>query len=48
MKKIIWIICQYASTPETGISTRHYNLARELVKNDVEVYLIASASHHLL
>ena len=48
MKKIIWIISQYASTPETGISTRHYNLARELAKKDVEVYVIASASHHLL
>ncbi|WP_200881829.1 glycosyltransferase family 4 protein [Nitrincola sp. A-D6] len=46
--KTIWIINQYASTPENGYAGRHYYLGTELVKLGYKVYLIASAKHHLL
>jgi glycosyltransferase involved in cell wall biosynthesis len=48
VNKVIWIINQYASTPETGMGGRHYYLGRELAKLGFHVYLIASSSHHLL
>lgn len=48
MNKTIWIVHQYASTPDTGMGGRHYYLGRELVKQGYTVYLIGSASHHLL
>ncbi|RBO85731.1 glycosyltransferase family 4 protein [Marinomonas aquiplantarum] len=47
MKKI-WIVNQYASTPETGMGGRNFYLARELAKQGHKVYLIASSSNHLL
>lgn len=46
--KCIWIINQYASTPETGIGGRHYEIARELARKGHDVYLIAASWHHLL
>ncbi|MCP4588755.1 glycosyltransferase family 4 protein [Pseudoalteromonas sp.] len=46
--KTIWFINQYASTPETGMGGRHYYLARELAKQDYNVYLIAASNNHLL
>ncbi|MGM0984085.1 MAG: glycosyltransferase family 4 protein [Pseudomonadota bacterium] len=48
MSKTVWIVNQYASTPETGVGGRHYYLARELAKQGYNVYLIGSSSHHLL
>ncbi|ANF26723.1 glycosyltransferase family 4 protein [Stutzerimonas stutzeri] len=48
MKKTIWLINQYASTPETGIGGRHYYFARELAKQGHQVYLIAASYTHLL
>lgn len=48
MAKTVWIINQYASTPETGIGGRHYLLAKELAANGVNVYLIMASFHHLL
>lgn len=47
-KKTLWIINQYGSTPDSGFGGRHYYLARELAKLGHKVYIIASASHHLL
>jgi glycosyltransferase involved in cell wall biosynthesis len=47
-KKTIWLINQYASTPETGMGGRHYYLARELAKQGHRVYLIAASYTHLL
>lgn len=46
--KTAWIINQYASTPATGMGGRHYYLARELVKQGYQIYLIASSANHLL
>ena len=46
--KTIWIINQYASTPDVGMGGRHYYLANELAKLGYRVYVIASASSHLL
>lgn len=46
--KTLWIINQYASSPDTGIGGRHYHLARELAQRGVKVYLIAAGFHHLL
>ena len=48
MKHNIWIINQYASTPETGMGGRHYYLAKELAKQGHKVYLIAAGFTHLL
>lgn len=47
-KKTIWIINQYASTPETGMGGRHYYLATELAKQGHKVYLIAASYTHFL
>lgn len=46
--KTIWIIHQYASTPETGMGGRHYYLAKELAKQGHRVYLVAASYTHLL
>ena len=46
--KTVFIINQYASTPNYGYGGRHYYLAQKLAKKGYRVYLIASASHHLL
>ena len=48
MNKTIWIIHQYASTPETGMGGRHYYLANELGKLGYNVYVIAAGYTHLL
>ena len=48
LTKTIWIINQYASTPETGMGGRHYYLAKELAKLGHKVYLIAAGYTHLL
>lgn len=48
MSKCVWIVHQYASTPDTGMGGRQFYLARELAKQGYQVYLISSASHHLL
>lgn len=48
MKKTVWIINQYGSTPATGVGGRHYYMAREMAKQGHKVYVIASASHHIL
>lgn len=47
-KKTVWIINQYASTPETGMGGRHYYLARELGKLGHRVYLIGASASHIL
>ncbi|MCP4551724.1 MAG: glycosyltransferase family 4 protein, partial [Bacteroidetes bacterium] len=44
----IWIVNQYASTPETGMGGRHYYLSRELAKLGYKVYLIAASYTHLM
>lgn len=48
MKKTIWLINQYASTPETGFAGRQYYFAEELAKLGYQVYLIAASNSHLL
>ncbi|GLR64387.1 glycosyltransferase family 4 protein [Marinospirillum insulare] len=48
MSKTIWIVHQYASTPETGMGGRHFYLAQELAKQGHKVYVIASSANHLL
>lgn len=47
-EKTIWIINQYASTPETGFGGRHYYLAAELAQLGYRVYVVAAAYSHLL
>ena len=48
MSKAVWIINQYASTPATALGGRHYYMAQEMAKKGYVVYIIGSASHHLL
>lgn len=47
-KKTIWIINQYASTPETGAGGRPYYFAKSLAKLGYNVYLVGAAFTHLL
>lgn len=47
-QKTLWIINQYASTPQTGLGGRHYYLARELAKQGYKVYLIGASYSHIL
>src|SRR5690606_253620 len=46
--KTIFLINQYASTPETGMGGRHYYLAEELAKQGHQVFLVAGSYSHLL
>lgn len=48
--KTIWIIDQYAMTPETGKGggARHYLIAKELSKIGHKVCVISAGYHHLL
>jgi len=48
MKKTVWIINQYASTPEVGVGGRHYYLAKCLAVMGYDVYLVAASYTHLL
>ncbi|MGP5404257.1 glycosyltransferase family 4 protein [Psychrobacter celer] len=47
-KKTIWIINQYAVTPETGQGARHYHLAKNLANLGYDVYLITASFTHYL
>lgn len=42
----VWIINHYANVPEAGSSTRHYSLARELVKRGHRLVIVAAGFHH--
>lgn len=44
----IWIICQYAMSPESGGYLRHHFLARELGQAGHDVYIIAARVNHLM
>ena len=48
IQKTIWIINQYASTPDSGMGGRHYYLAKYLARKGHKVYLIAALYTHLL
>jgi len=48
MSKVVWIINQYASTPDTGLGGRHYYLARELSRQGVKVYVVSASYSHIL
>jgi len=48
MTGTVWIINQYASTPDTGMGGRHFYMARELARRGFRVYLISAGFHHLL
>ena len=45
--KNIWIINEYAGTPNHGMEFRHYYLGKELVKLDDTVTVISSSYSHL-
>lgn len=45
-KKTIWIINQYASTPNTGFIGRHYYLAQELADLGYKVYVVSASYTH--
>lgn len=44
----VWIINQYAATPNYGVAGRHYYIGKELVKMGYEVCVFSSAQTHLL
>lgn len=45
--KIIWIINQYAGSPNHGMEFRHYYLAKELAKAGNKVLIISGSFSHL-
>ncbi len=47
MKKTIFIFRHYASTPDTPGGTEHFNLAAELVKEGMDIYIFTSNFNHL-
>ncbi len=42
MNKTIWIFNQFAVSPNMPGPTRHYNIAKELIKHGYDVYIFAS------
>ncbi|MFL0095411.1 glycosyltransferase family 4 protein [Tenacibaculum maritimum] len=46
MKKIL-ILNHYAGTPKYGMEYRHYEIGKELVRNGIEVCIVASSFSHL-
>ncbi|MEM0325394.1 MAG: glycosyltransferase family 4 protein [Candidatus Aenigmatarchaeota archaeon] len=48
MSKTIWIINEYAGSVYHGMTFRHYYLAKELVKEGFNVYIITASYSHLL
>jgi len=46
--KTIWLINQYASTPERGLAGRHYYFAHELAKKGYRVKVIAASYSHIM
>lgn len=46
--KIVWIINQYATTPELGFGGRSFYLGCNLAKSGHKVTIIASSANHLL
>lgn len=44
----IWVICQYAMSPESGGYLRQHFLARELGQAGHDVYVIASRVNHMM
>jgi len=46
-KKVIWIFNQYAIKPDLPGGTRHYDLAKELVRNGCTVHIFAGCLHYL-
>lgn len=47
-KKTIWILNHYAITPDLPGGTRHFDIARQLVKNGHRVVIIASSYLHVM
>jgi glycosyltransferase involved in cell wall biosynthesis len=47
MKRNIWIINEYAGSPNHGMEFRHYYLAKEFLQNDFSVTIISSTYSHL-
>lgn len=45
---IVYIINQYATSPEVGTGGRHYYIAKELVKLGHTVFLVTSSFSHLM
>lgn len=48
MSKAIWIINEYAGSPEYGLNFRHYYLAREFKRHGFHVTIISASFSHLL
>jgi hypothetical protein len=45
--KTVFMFNQYASSPGIPGSTRHFNLARELIRKGIDVYIFSSNFNHL-
>jgi len=47
MNKTIWIVNEYAGSPYHGMEFRHYYIAKELIKNNYNVFIITASYSHL-
>lgn len=47
-RKVIWLICQYASPIKYGFGSRHFYLSEEFVKQGYQVYIFTSTFNHLI
>ncbi len=48
VKKKIWLINHYAGAPGVGRGLRHFHLAKEWGRLDIDVTVVAANNHHLL
>ena len=47
MRRVAWIINEYAGSPYHGMEYRHYYIGRELVKKGYKVWIITASFSHL-
>jgi len=46
-KKTIWLVNQFAGTPESGWGERHFYLSKDLVSPDQRIVIISSGNNHM-
>jgi glycosyltransferase involved in cell wall biosynthesis len=46
-KKTIWVVNQFAGTPESGWGERHYYLSKYWIKKGYKVFIISGSYNHL-
>jgi len=47
VKKSVWLVNQFAGTPESGWGERHFYLSKDLVGPDQRIVIISSGNNHM-